>query len=253
MLFEISPRRVAGGLMLMVFVLTLASLGQHTLEYFWGRAGWGYEGLLAIPQTFNLGEDANVPTWYSSFMLLVCSILLAVIAAAKKRRRDRYTLHWAVLSGIFLLMSVDEVATVHEAVGDALGSVFKSLGFTVAGLLYANWVIPGTIFVCVVLFAYLRFLVALPKETRRWFLVAGALFVAGAIGAEMLSSRLVSLYGSWEHLENLPDNIKLVIVMQTTIEELLEMSGVVVFVYALLSYASSYVNEITVRIQAPNK
>lgn len=238
--------------MLVVVLLTLASLGQHFLDYVWGREGWGDEGLIAIPLTFNVGEDTSVPTWYSSFALLLCSALLAVIAAAKKWRSDRYTLHWTALSVIFLLMSIDEVATVHEASAETVGVVSRFFGYAPSGLLYAAWVIPGAIFVFVVLLAYLRFLAHLPKETTRWFLVAGALFVVGALGMEMLSARLSSFYG-WENLENMPDKVKMVIAVQTAIEELFEMSGVVVFIYALLSYAGSYVKEVTVQIHNDDK
>jgi hypothetical protein len=240
-------------LVLVVGFLTLASLGQHFLDYVWSREGWGHEEIIAIPLRFNVGEDANAPTWYSSFALLLCSVLLAAIAAAKKRRSDRYTLHWAALSVIFLLMSIDEVATIHEALGETVGAVAELfIGYAPGGLLYAAWVIPGAIFVLVVALAYLRFFFHLPSSTKLWFLVAAALFVGGAIGMEMLSARLSSFYG-WENLENVPDNVKMVIAIQTAIEELLEMLGVIVFIYALLSYASSYVNEITLRIHAGDK
>lgn len=245
--------RVIRLLVLVVGFLTLASLGQHFLDYVWAREGWGHEEIIAIPLRFNVGEDANVPTWYSSFTLLLCSVLLAMIAAAKKWRSDRYTLHWAALSLIFLLMSIDEVATIHEALGETVGAVAELfVGYAPGGLLYAAWVIPGAIFVLVVALAYLRFFFHLPRKTRLWFLVAAVLFVGGAIGMEMLSARLSSFYG-WENLENVPDNVKMVIAIQTALEELLEMSGVLVFIYALLSYTSSYVSEITLRIHAGDK
>ena len=75
----------------------------------------------------------------------------------------------------------------------------------------------------------------------------------GAIGLEMLTARLIFLYGgpaNWGSVEGIP---KVIGGMQTSIEELLEMSGIVVFIYALLSYASSYVNEISVQIHADDK
>ena len=161
-------------------------------------------------------------------------------------------LHWSILSGIFLLMSIDEVAKIHEALGETVAAVLGFVGYSPGGLLYAAWVIPGAIFVFVVALAYLRFFFDLPKKTRLWFLVAGALFVVGALGMEMLNSRLSSFYG-WEGLESMPNKVKMIIAVQTALEELFEMSGVVVFIYALLSYASSYVNEISLRIHADKK
>jgi hypothetical protein len=54
------------------------------------------------------------------------------------------------------------------------------------------WVVPGTAFVFIVLLAYLRFLAHLPQTTRRLFLLAGALFVLGSLGLEMLTAQVVS-------------------------------------------------------------
>jgi len=245
----VSTKRVSLALIVVVVFLTLASLGQHFLDYLWSREGWAQEGLIAVPLKFNVGEESNVPTWYSSITLLVCSLLLAVIAAAKKAQGDRYTLHWVILSAIFLVMSVDEVAMLHEALGETVATVLGFVGYSPSGVLYAAWVIPGAIFVFIVALAYLRFLFDLPRRTMLWFFVAGAIFVIGALGLEILSSRLSSLYG-WENLESMPDKVKIVIAVQTAIEELFEMSGVVVFIYALLSYISTYVKEVTVQVRA---
>ena len=245
MTFKISTKRAAQVLILAVLCLTFASLAAQFIIYIWGR-----EGYLALLQTFNVGEDANIPTWYSSVTLLLCSILLAVIAAAKKTHGDRYTRHWAVLSVVFVFLSIDEVATIHEKFST------EPLGFDTGGFLYGlfhpTWVIFGIIFVLVVLLSYLRVLASLPRKTRYLFLVAGALFVAGALGMEALSGRLIHSYGGG-NFENLSDATKIVVALQTAIEELLEMSGIVIFVYALLSYASSYVKEVTVRIDADTK
>jgi hypothetical protein len=56
--------------------------------------------------------------------------------------------------------------------------------------------------------------------------MAGALFVGGALGVEAVSGKHASLHGE----QNLTYHLII------TIEELLEMAGLVVFVYALLDY-----------------
>src|SRR5215213_2138609 len=135
----VSTKRITLALIVVVLFLTLASLGQHFLDYLWSREGWANEGLIAIPLRFNVGEEANVPTWYSSVTLLVCSLLLAVIAAVKKAQGDRYALHWIFLSVIFLVMSVDEVAMIHESLGETVATVLGLVGYSPSGLLYAAW------------------------------------------------------------------------------------------------------------------
>jgi hypothetical protein len=187
---------------------------------------------------FNVGVDESIPTWYSSFVLLLCSILLAVIAIANKRNNGRYVVHWSVLAGIFLLMSIDEVAWIHETVGESLGTLLiRSIGAQQSGFLLYGWVLPAALFVLLVALTYLRFFVDLPMRTRRLFIVAGAIFVVGALGAEVASAQLVSLLNAGQR--SLTANV-IVLILLTAIEELLEMLGVLILVYALLRHIETH-------------
>jgi hypothetical protein len=245
MLFVTSAKTVARVLIAIVLFLSLAGLGARFLEYMLGD-----EGLLSLLRLFDVGEEGSIPTWYSSFTLLLSSVLLALIAVAKRRRRDRYSLHWLGLSIILLLLSMDEVLHAHETLGGGEIQPLLSnfLGLSPSGFTYFFWVVPAAAFVLIFVLAYLGFLVRLPKQTRRLFLVAGTLFVLGALGFEMLSARIVSEYGieNWASVGGIP---KILVGLQTTIEEFLEMLGVAVFVYALLSYIGSYMKELTIRVR----
>jgi hypothetical protein len=75
-----------------------------------------------------------------------------------------------------------------------------------------------------VVVAFVPFLRRLPSSTRHRLLGAGLLFVTGAMGFEMLSA-LFAL-----------DAASLPYVLVATAEEMLEMLGVAVLVYALLVY-----------------
>ena len=246
MSFVTSAKTITRVLVVTVLFLTLAGLGVRFIRYVWGD-----EGLLQLFRLFDVGEEESIPTWYSSFTLLLSSILLAVIAAVKRMRGDRYTLHWIGLSLIFLFLSMDEVVRIHEATGrdEVRFFVHNLTGLTFGGFTYFFWVVPGTAFVLIFSLAYLRFLVDLPRNTRRLFLVAGILFVGGALGLEMLSARVVSIYGieDWEKVGGLP---KILVGIQTSIEELLEMLGIVVFIHALVAYIGSYVEKgITIQVR----
>lgn len=244
MKLTIFPRRIARILTVAVLFLTFASFTAQI-----GHIAWDDEGILVILQPFDVGREESIPTWYSSVALLLCSILLAIIAATKKSHSERYTLHWGVLSAIFLLLSVDEVAILHESIGGEVGSsLAEFIGFTPRGFIFFVWVVPGTIFVLILLLAYLRFLLQLPKKTLLLFLIAGATFVAGALGVEMLESQqYFSLYESGVKERDAPVNFQVRYAVGKTIEEALEMTGVSVFIYALVSYISSYSAEVTVQ------
>ena len=240
----IRAKTVAWILLAAVLLITLTSLAVRFLQYVdYGTVSSAVRALVDV------GEEDNVPTWYSAVQLQLSSILLATIAIVKRRRRDGYALHWAILSAIFLYLSLDEVASQHEELSSG---VISSLGRDLLGLhsgfFHQFWVVPGIVFVVVFLLAYLRFLAHLPGETRRLFVLAGALFVLGALGAEMLQARVISSYemAGWANVGGLP---KIAVGILGSLEELLEMLGIVVFIYALLSYMSSHLPGVTLQFR----
>jgi len=168
-------------------------------------------------------------------------------------------LHWSALSIIFLLMSLDDVASIHEAIGaQSERLLHNTTGFTPSGRLKFFWVVPGTIFVLIVFVAYLRFLADLPQSTRYSFLFAGAVFVLGALGLEMLSAQVSSssegianFFGMELGLSGYSGSAipKIMIGLQTCAEEMFEMLGLTAFVYALLAYISSYIEDINTRVR----
>ena len=85
------------------------------------------------------------------------------------------------------------------------------------------------IFFLIVVAYLFNFVLAQAAKTRRLFFLSGLLFVGGAIGLEMLEGYVFKLYGTAGHIY---------IDMLCCAEELLEMVGVTVFIYALLDYLS---------------
>src|SRR5215207_11522321 len=112
MVLTIYVKKIVRAMIIAVLIITLLSFVARVAMYLWGQ-----EGYLQPLRIFDVGEERSIPTWFESMQFLLCSILLAVIAVAKKQRNDRYSLHWSVLSAIFLLLSLDEVASIHEAIG----------------------------------------------------------------------------------------------------------------------------------------
>lgn len=234
-------------MILAALILTLASLAAEFI-----RIPWDWRNLTLLDRVLQpliVSDDSSIPTWYSSLALLLCSILLATIAATKKQRGERYATHWGVLSAIFLILSIDEVARIHETLGGVSATLPKSFGFTPSGFIYYFWVVPGAVFVLVVLLVNVRFLLHLPKRTLLLFLAAGGVFVVGAIGVEMVGSRLeFDVIQSRGKFMNAPVDTQVMYVVAVAIEELLEMLGIIIFVYALLSYMGFQAKEVTLRI-----
>jgi hypothetical protein len=256
MVLAIYAKMIVRIIVVAVLLITLAGLAARFALYITGEPKF-----LDPLRMFDVGEERSIPTWFSSILLLLCSILLAVVTVAKRQRNDRYTLHWGILSLILLLLSLDEVASIHEAIGQQSERLLLyTTGLTPSGAISFFWVVPGAIFVLIVLLAYLRFLADLPQTTRRWFLFAGALFVLGALGIEMLTAQVVSssdAIAGWIESASggmigrgsanaIPTILK---GLQTSVEEMFEMLGLTAFAYALLAYISSYVEDISVRVR----
>ena len=252
----IRTKTIIRAMVIAVVFLTLAGLASRFALYTFGDGPF-----LRPVSLFDVGAERSIPTWFESMQFMLCSILLAVIALAKKQSGDRYSRHWGVLSVVLAYMSLDETATIHETVGAELGRVLSSTtGFIPSGAISYFWVVPGALFVVILGLSYIGFLVHLPRSTRRLFLFAAATFFLGALLLDMLSAQLMSSSGAIGHLAASASGgridpkaasaiPKILNGGSTSLQEMFEMLGLTAFVYALLAYISSYVDEdIAVRV-----
>ncbi|MDH2328103.1 hypothetical protein QCN27_14625 [Cereibacter sp. SYSU M97828] len=166
-------------------------------------------------------EERNLPTLLNFVLLLANMGALAVVAACGFGGRDRWRWHWLALSAGFLLLAYDEAAQVHEGLNKLVGSVVETGGF----LAFA-WVIPGAAVVVVLAIAFSRFLLALPRRSTALFVLSAAIYLGGALGVEMIGARLWAAQG-W-------DNVAYSLL--ATLEETLEMGGLIVFLHAVLMF-----------------
>lgn len=240
----LSPHRVARAMAFIVLALVLLSIVNSIIGMFFGR----------IILTFSVAEnDVSLAAYYSALSLLLASILLTTIALIHRAEdHPRYALRWAILAAIFLYLSCDEMLMLHERMGMVLMSVLGRLGYEPTGFLSYPWVILYALLLIVFAVAYFRFWLDLPGRIRRLFLIAGALFVVGALGLEMFSAWYEYTFGPWEVYRF---GSQIVLVFSTHLEELMEMLGIIIFVYALLSYLSSHmgVKGLRLRLKADSE
>src|SRR5262245_46411453 len=130
-------RRIVGVLVGSASLLIVLSLVGTYLRF-----GRGHDNLLGWVPLFNLDAEGNVSTWFSSILLTVCGGLAGVIAVIKFHRNDQFRREWMALSLLFLAMSLDETAAIHETIMTTMRH-FKPTH----GPFYFAWVIPGLIFV----------------------------------------------------------------------------------------------------------
>ncbi len=169
---------------------------------------------------FSLSHEGNLPTWFMSSLLLACALLLSLIASAKQQEQAAYRGHWWGLAAVFFYISLDEFVQIHEAM---------NTWFDWQGVLYFGWVVPAGMAVAVFALAYAGFLAHLPHRVRTRFFLAGAIYVTGALGMELLLGYWTTRAGSHNFTYALID----------LVEESLEMLGGTLFFLALIEYLSA--------------
>jgi hypothetical protein len=205
---------VLGGV---AFFLVLASIAGQLMFYMTGNKLYG------LVLLFDIDAEYNIPTFFSMFLLLFAALLLSVITILERKRTASHVFHWAILSLGFLIMAVDEIVCIHERL---VSPMRRLLGDGNHGIFHFAWVIPGIALVLVLALFFLKFWFRLRSKTRLTFLIAAAIYIGGCIGFELIGGYYDELYG----LHNLTYS------MLTTVEESLEIAGVIFFIWGLLVY-----------------
>jgi hypothetical protein len=180
---------------------------------------WDDETVKAV---VDLSTESNAGTWLSAFLVLASAAVAAVLAQRAGGRDGR---RWALMAFALLVVSVDEVAAVHEAIGDSLDENVD-IG---SGVLRYEWVVPAAVLVVVVVAVLLPFVLRQPAAVAVPLLAAAAIYVAGALGFEMLEG--------W--LDDRQDPYGTVNVVVRGVQEVLELAGELLGLWALLGAAGT--------------
>jgi len=216
--FKIYPGKIFKGLVgIIAMLLVLNILGMYVYlttenlrpfqSFFIGLFDFSYEG--------------NIPAFFSSLLLLIASCLLFLVSFTEKLSQRKY-LGWMGLGLVFAFLAIDEAVSIHEF----FTGLFKRK-FNLSGYLYYAWVVPYGIGVVILAFTLIPFFLKLDLRMFKMMMLSGLVFVIGAIGLEIIAGKAFE--------ENSHD---LLLMILYTIEELLEMLGVSIFIYSLFWFLS---------------
>ena len=209
---------------------TIALLTIADIVELWFKYELSHDTLMGLSALFDFNREGNLPSFYSSVALLFAAFLFSVIAGDAWARDDPWKRHWRGLAMIFLFLAIDEAAELHGILSQPL----RDFAHLSGALLFA-WVIPYGILTIIIAIAYRKFWWALPPQPRLELAVAAVVFVVGALGFEVIGGIIVSEHGglkngldTWQHA------------IEYTLEELLEMTGVLICIHALLHYIDDH-------------
>lgn len=229
---QIDPIGVARVLGAAVLLLLLA----YGLSL-WFEFGLGRPTVYGFVQEFDVDRENNVPTYFSALILLIAGCLAGLIALWQVAQGSVFARHWIALAPLFLFLSVDEAISLHERLIRPIREMLD-----LSGWLYFSWIVPGIAIVLLIGVLYARLVLNLPLRTRCLVLIAGALYVGGAIGVEMVGGWYATTWVTQSFVYG-------TIVM---VEEGLEMTGVVVVIYAFLDYIRANTIELRLSFGRPD-
>lgn len=189
----------------------------------------GRENIVTL---LSLKSEFNIPTVVTVLWLALCALLLAVIAAVQRARGAPFVARWALLSGIFLYLAIDEGALLHERLNEPLAALPITTGF-----LRWGWVLVGGVVVMALAAAYVRFVVALPSPYRGGVVAAAAMYVSGALLMELVGADVSEDDGL-----DTPGYLTL-----TVVEETLELAGIGLFLVLLWALLRRWAGQLVLR------
>lgn len=215
MVIEITPRSYL--FIAVPIVLALSVMGLLALVSTFALNHGSVYGLVPM---FLLNAEGNIPTFFSATNLLFGSMLLMLVAALTRRTGRRFAGTWLLLGLGALCVAVDEAAQVHELLDENPQWTNGSLTGE-----DSPWVLVYGAIAVVLVIASARLFLHLPRRFQLMFSLGAAMFVAGAIGLEIIGAQELTTVGKTWYYEAV-----------NGVEEVLEMSAVTLVNASLLAY-----------------
>lgn len=182
-----------------------------------------HAGVFEFSNRFDFNDESSLPTWFSQALFLVFGVVSLFVAYMTKQRAKKNI--WRIIGAIGVLVSVDEIGAFHETILQLLHVTY--FGDESPGFLANAWifVIPIILFLGTILFW--QMLKTFPARTVWLFTFGGVLFVAGAVGIDIVTNAI-------------PQDTFLSQGILVALEEGAEMISGAIFLYAAVDYLETY-------------
>jgi len=221
--FTLEPKRIVRTLSLVAGVLlVLHMLAAWTWAHgdFLFLKQWHLVPKYHYVEMLDLDAEEGFGTWFAAVILLISGRLLLVVARDSRQAGDGLWGWWLILAIGFHILSIDEVAGMHEYVNS------NAEGF---GWGDANWTTYALVLMLLVAVGFLPFLLSLlrrgHKRTVGLLVAAGAIYLGGAVLVERWSPDDSEAFSTMSY------NLGWI-----TLEEGMEMAGIILLIYTLLDY-----------------
>ena len=213
----LNSRNIVILLSTITILLVVAHLVTIAMPYIFEGFEHGLVRLLF--SLFFLDGEGNVPAIFSTWLFLLNAVIFLIVWKAACLSGDSHKI-WLFLSSVFVFLAFDESISIHERL---INPLRQALGAT--GIFYYAWIIPYGIGVGLVSIFAIPVFWRMQKRIRFWFGLSAATYLVATIGLEMISGK---------YLVMMNEQKDIVWIFMVTLEESLEMVGLIILVYAQL-------------------
>jgi hypothetical protein len=213
-----------------LLLLWVANVTAHSLYL-----TYGFDHQRGFRPLVDMSKEWNLPSLYSGALIFANAVALGLVSWRLWLERQVGWISWCFLAVVFLYLSVDETVGIHEHLS---GVTRAALNIT-DGPLYFAWVLPGIVFALIVFLLSLSFLWRLDQGSRFRVTAAGAIYVCGAVGFEMLGGWRWQIVGG-----KISDPLYILLF---TCEESLEIAGMSLMLYAVLKRSEALFGDTPLR------
>ena len=174
---------------------------------------------------YNVASEGNAWTWFNVTVIALAATAMLLTALAR-RSAGLPALGWFMTAAVLYLLSLDDLAGIHErfgALGEALGGG--------AGFLHFAWVIPGFLAAAAVIGVFWTAFRDAAPPVRRAFLLGIGLFFFGALVLEMIGGAVYEASGHRRpyayvyHLEEILEAVGMIFVLSAGLKDLIRVSA----------------------------
>jgi len=118
----LSPERAQRYLVIILIFLTFIHLLTWYLNFYTSLE------IFEVFRVFDFDEEANIPTLFNTFLLMICTGLLFLIGYGMLKQGLSGYRSWLALSAVFLVLTVDEFTGMHEGLVEPMRGLFHIEG-----------------------------------------------------------------------------------------------------------------------------
>ncbi len=233
-MIRLRPDRVA-------LVLALMALGFALIDII-AFVTLGVEGADSHEsfRQFDVRLEANFATYFQASVLALAAMTCWANAVIERglstTRWQRMLPGWRTLAAVFVFLSIDELAQIHENFNRVKPDFAGELTF----VNHYSWVVVYLPFAACVGLAFIPFLLALPRKIAVVTFLSGVLYVLGAAGLEMV--------GAWQQTVAGFARDDLHTALRSVGEETMEVCAIILFVWNAMALVAEKQADLVIRI-----